>query len=71
MCVCICVEVASTRALYEKKLHRMMTQHSRHSVNNNDDAGKYSDGEDEEVEESGMNYYYYYYIESLSFLCLF
>ncbi|MCI4387453.1 hypothetical protein PGIGA_G00074390 [Pangasianodon gigas] len=40
--------VASTRALYERKLHRMMTQHSKHSVNNKDDAGKYSDSEEEE-----------------------
>ncbi|XP_053096680.1 LEM domain-containing protein 1 isoform X6 [Pangasianodon hypophthalmus] len=40
--------VASTRALYERKLHRMMTQHSQHSVNNKDAAGKYSDSEEEE-----------------------
>ncbi|XP_053499704.1 LEM domain-containing protein 1 isoform X2 [Ictalurus furcatus] len=42
--------VASTRALYERKLHRMMTQHSQHSVNNKGD-GKYSDSEEEEEEE--------------------
>ncbi|XP_046725043.1 LEM domain-containing protein 1 isoform X4 [Silurus meridionalis] len=47
--------VASTRALYEKKLYRMMTQHLQNSVNSKDDAGKYSDSEEEkgEEEESG------------------
>lgn len=56
----MCVDIASTRALYEKKLHRMMTQHSQHSVNNKDDAVKYSDSEEEdgEEEEFGMGYHY-------------
>ncbi|KAG7323100.1 hypothetical protein KOW79_012802 [Hemibagrus wyckioides] len=42
---------STTRALYERKLHRMMTQHSQHSVSNKKDAGKYSDSEEEEEEE--------------------
>ncbi|XP_060792885.1 LEM domain-containing protein 1 [Neoarius graeffei] len=43
--------VASTRALYEKKLHKMMTQHSQHSISNKDDDGKYSDSEEESGSE--------------------
>ncbi|KAF5903455.1 lamina-associated polypeptide 2, isoforms beta/delta/epsilon/gamma-like isoform X2 [Clarias magur] len=43
--------VASTRVLYERRLHRLMTQHSRHSVNNKHDPGKYSDSDEEEEEE--------------------
>ncbi|GAA6111021.1 LEM domain-containing protein 1 isoform X1 [Tachysurus ichikawai] len=37
--------VATTRALYERKLHRLMTQHS---FNSKADAGKYSESEEEE-----------------------
>ncbi|XP_062871497.1 LEM domain-containing protein 1 isoform X2 [Trichomycterus rosablanca] len=43
--------VGSTRALYERKLQRLMTHDSQHSVNNKAGIGKYSDSEEEEEEE--------------------
>ncbi|KAM9445899.1 LEM domain-containing protein 1 isoform 1-T1 [Clarias gariepinus] len=47
--------VASTRVLYERRLHRLMAQHSRHTVNNKHDFGKYSDSDEEGGQEmSGL-----------------
>ncbi|XP_053339401.1 LEM domain-containing protein 1 isoform X4 [Clarias gariepinus] len=47
--------VASTRMLYERRLHRLMAQHSRHTVNNKHDFGKYSDSDEEGGQEmSGL-----------------
>ncbi|XP_072553458.1 LEM domain-containing protein 1 [Salminus brasiliensis] len=43
--------VASTRALYERKLQRLMTHPSQFRVNGTRHAAKYSDSEEEEGEE--------------------
>ncbi|XP_036448237.1 LEM domain-containing protein 1 [Colossoma macropomum] len=43
--------VGSTRALYERKLQRLMAHSSQFKVNGTSDAAKYSDSEEEEEED--------------------
>ncbi|XP_076840411.1 LEM domain-containing protein 1 isoform X2 [Brachyhypopomus gauderio] len=54
--------VASTRTLYERKLHRLLEQASEHRCNSTSDARRYSDSEEEgqeeeDEEESGSELY--------------